>query len=159
MPLICCQDISEPLLLLLEDNTEDFDTELTSFNDLWDTSDQMSYNEYLPYYRTYTNLLEVPQYLNTGVEKENIERGGGIESNECVFKSICKDESLNVMGLVTGYVPYYRSHEEYFGSQDLPSKVHSRADNEETMTDSTKEMESENNCEAEKVFENAVSSM
>ncbi|KAL8212002.1 UNVERIFIED_CONTAM: hypothetical protein K2H54_033589 [Gekko kuhli] len=156
IPLISCQEISRPPLLLFEDNAEDFDTELTSFNDLWDTNDQVSCNEYLPYYRTYASLLEVPHSINTGMKEEDTEREGGVQSNECVFKSIYEDEPLNGMGLVTGIVPYYRSYEEYLGSPDLPSEVHSRADSEEAETDSPEEIESEIDCEVEEVLENAV---
>uniref|UniRef100_A0ACB8EIS4 Uncharacterized protein n=1 Tax=Sphaerodactylus townsendi TaxID=933632 RepID=A0ACB8EIS4_9SAUR len=153
--LISCEEITKTLLLF-DDNAEDCDTELTPFNDLWDTSDLVYCNEYLPYYRTYANLLEIPQFINTEVKQEEKEGEGEIQSNGCVFKSIYEDEPLNNMGLDTGYVPYYRSYEDYFGNPALPSKVHSRADNEETEANITKEIESEIDHEVEEILQNSV---
>lgn len=135
--------------------------ELTSFNDSWDTSDQGSCTGYLPYYRTHANLLNVPQDINKGVQQEDTEGEGGFQSNEYVYKSIYEEEPLHDISSVTGYVPYYRSYEEYFGSPDYPSEVHSTADSGDSgdaETDSTEGIESDIDYEVEEVFRNAVSS-
>lgn len=124
-----CQETSEPVLLLIEDNTEDFKSELTLYNDLRDTSDLVSCHEYLPYYRTYATLLENPLSINT--ENETTE---DVQSNGYVFKSEYEDKPINNIGFDSGYVPYYRSYEEYFTSPALPSEVPSKAETEKAET-------------------------
>ncbi|XP_053145367.1 uncharacterized protein LOC128342258 isoform X2 [Hemicordylus capensis] len=149
------QETSKPLLQLTEDSTDDFSTELTLFNDSVATSNLKSCNEYLPYYRTYASLLETPLDITTEVKHENTEREGGVQSNGCVFQDKYEDEPLHDTDIASGYFPYYRSYEEYFGSSDPPSETHS-AENEEAETNSKEETESENDYEIEEAYEDTV---
>ncbi|KAJ6667913.1 hypothetical protein lerEdw1_016234 [Lerista edwardsae] len=152
-PLFSCQQqVSKPLLLSIEDGIEDFKTELTLFNDLVVTNDLKFCHEYLPYYRTNTNLLETHLDPNTGDKYENI--GEGIQSNGCAFQPEYEDEPLKDMG--TGYFPYYRSYEEYFSNSDLTGEAYSSVDSEEAETSSTEELGSVVDCEIEEIYEDTI---
>ncbi|XP_061477906.1 uncharacterized protein LOC133382242 isoform X1 [Rhineura floridana] len=149
-----CRETSKPPSLSTEDSAEDFNIELTIFNDLMASSDLIPCNEYIPYYRTYANLVENPLQINTELNHENIERED-IQSNGCVFKLKHEDEPLNDMDLTNGYFPYYRTYEEYFDSSDLSTEVHSRTESEEGETNE-EEIESKIDCEIEEVYEDTV---
>ncbi|XP_061477912.1 uncharacterized protein LOC133382242 isoform X2 [Rhineura floridana] len=123
-----CRETSKPPSLSTEDSAEDFNIELTIFNDLMASSDLIPCNEYIPYYRTYANLVENPLQINTELNHENIERED-IQSNG--------------------------TYEEYFDSSDLSTEVHSRTESEEGETNE-EEIESKIDCEIEEVYEDTV---
>lgn len=118
------------------------------------TNDLKFCHEYLPYYRTYTNLLETRLDTNTGEKYDNIE-GEGIQSNGCAFQPEYEDEPLKDTGM--GYFPYYRSYEEYLSNSDLTGEIYSSVDSEEADTSSTEELGSGMDCEIEEVYEDTVS--
>ncbi|XP_053236155.1 uncharacterized protein LOC128409602 [Podarcis raffonei] len=147
-PTLSCQETSKSV----ENSAEDFNTEWTIFNDLFFSSDVAPCNEFIPYYRTYSNLVEIPLQVNIELSHENAE-GEEVQSDGCVFNPKYEDEPLRDVSLTMGYFPYYRTYEEYFGSSDLPSEIHSGAESEGSVANNAEEIKSEISCETEEVSE------
>nr|XP_020638428.1 uncharacterized protein LOC110073495 [Pogona vitticeps] len=151
-----CQETTQSLSISTENTSEGFKTEPTLSNDSGITGEFMSYDGYVPYYRTYAKLVETPVCMNVDLKQENAEKGG-VQSNGCVFNPQYEDEPSNVMGIfATGYFPYYRTREEHFSTSDFPCESHSTAESGEAETNKGGEEESEIDHDAEDAFENMV---
>ncbi|KAH0629792.1 hypothetical protein JD844_012165 [Phrynosoma platyrhinos] len=152
------QEASQALSPSREDNAEEFNSELTFFNDLVITSDPVSHIEYVPYYRTYTSFIEIPLCINPDGQQENTEKEDELQSNGCAWKLQYEDEPLyDFDHFPTGYFPYYRTCEEYFSNSELPSDLYNTAEIEETETNSADPTDSETDCEIVGVCEDIVS--
>ncbi|XP_042707433.1 uncharacterized protein LOC101938691 [Chrysemys picta bellii] len=134
-------EASNFFLLLIEDSVEDFDTELSLFNELSNSSDLVSYPQYLPYYRTHEEFFINPVSLDTLLIRADVDEGDiGREKREgsggCKVNSIREDETLSNLVISTGYFPYYRSYEEHFGSPVLHDGLSITAQGKETNGES-----------------------
>ncbi|TFK09551.1 ATP-binding cassette sub-family A member 13 [Platysternon megacephalum] len=134
-------EASNFFLLLIEDSAEDFDTELSLFNELSNSSDLVSYPQYLPYYRTHEEFFINPVSLDTLLIRAEVEEGDiGREKREgsggCKINTIREDETLSNLVISTGYFPYYRSSEEHFGSQVLHDGLSITAEGKEANRES-----------------------
>nr|XP_025036985.1 uncharacterized protein LOC112544638 [Pelodiscus sinensis] len=113
-------EASNSFLLLIEDDIEVFDSELSLFNELPIPSNLISSPHYLPYYRTYEEFFINPVSLDTLCVKAEMEDSdiGGEKRDRgrgCKANTIREDENRSHVVISTGYFPYYRSYEEYFG--------------------------------------------
>ncbi|KAG6941158.1 hypothetical protein G0U57_007256 [Chelydra serpentina] len=134
-------EASNFFLLLIEDSAEDFDTELSLFNELSISSDLVSSPQYLPYYRTHEEFFINPESLDTlliraDVEEGDIEREKREGSGGCKVNTIREDETLSNLALSTGYFPYYRSYEEHFRSPVLHDGLSITAEGKEANAES-----------------------
>lgn len=153
-----CQETFQSQSVLTENISEGFKTELTFSNDPGITNEFMSHDGYVPYYRTYANLVDTPLCTNVALKEENTEKGGGVQSSGCVFNPQYEDEPSNATGIfATGYFPYYRTYEEYLSTSDIPCEAHSTVESEEAETSNGAEMESESDHGTEDELDPTVS--
>ncbi|XP_034264628.1 uncharacterized protein LOC117660573 [Pantherophis guttatus] len=152
-PTLIHPETSKLLPLSTEDGAEDFNIELTHFNDLV-RSNPTTCSEYMPYYRTDTNLVESPSCLNSEVNQNSPEGEDRVQSNCCVFKLKHKEEFTNERELDTEYFPYYRTYEEYLTSSNPSEEIKSREQNEEATTNSDEKIRSEAVSNAETEYAN-----
>ncbi|KAH1166718.1 hypothetical protein KIL84_015890 [Mauremys mutica] len=134
-------EASNFFLLLIEDSAEDFDTELSLFNELSISSDLVSSPQYLPYYRTHEEFFINPVSLDTllirtEVEEGDIRREKREGSGGCKVNTVREDETLSNLVISTGYFPYYRSYEEHFGSPVLHDGLSITAEGKEANRES-----------------------
>ncbi|XP_039339855.1 uncharacterized protein LOC120369983 [Mauremys reevesii] len=134
-------EASNFFLLLIEDSAEDFDTELSLFNELSISSDLVSSPQYLPYYRTHEEFFINPVSLDTllirtEVEEGDIRREKREGSGGCKVNTVREDETLSNLVISTGYFPYYRSYEEHFGSPVLHDGLSTTAEGKEANRES-----------------------
>ncbi|XP_062826410.1 uncharacterized protein LOC134296160 isoform X2 [Anolis carolinensis] len=155
-PPLASQETTQSLSPSREDSAEEFKTELTFFNDLVFTNDPVSHIEYLPYYRTYTNLVEISSCRNPDEQQENADKDG-LQSNGCASKLQYEDEPLHDLdNFTTGYFPYYRTCEEFFSNSDLPSNIYNTAEIEEVGGNSADQTDSETDYEIGGLYEDIV---
>ncbi|KAK9406544.1 hypothetical protein NXF25_005318 [Crotalus adamanteus] len=145
---------SKPLPLSAEDGTEDFNIELTNFNDLMVRCNSITCSEYMPYYRTDTILVENFPCINSEANQKSPEGENRVQSNCCVFKLKHKEESSNERELDTEYFPYYRTYEEYLSSSNPSVEIKSREKNEEADTNNDEKIRSEAVSNAETEYAN-----